>query len=294
MALETTIRPRGPYSLALSARRASDTTRRFAGGALTCVLADGERGSAHQLPDGRLVLRTETEAGLEQLRFVLGADDDHSPFLERFRDDELLAGPIRHLKGLRPIRTATVTHALMRAIISQLITSREARSIEWRLIHATTESVGDLQAPPLPHHFARFAPAELYRFQLPARKATALVRICRTFDPERLRKLPPDAAAARLERERGVGPYSIGMVWTEGLGRFDRGIVGDLGLLKICSAIEGRWVESEDTARILGRYEEWAGLACVYLMAGASRGLVPLKLTRPEVRRERVKARYAA
>jgi 3-methyladenine DNA glycosylase/8-oxoguanine DNA glycosylase len=291
--LETTIRPRGPYSLALSARRASDTTRRFGNGVLTCALAGGERASARQLPDGRLVLRTETEAGLDQLRFVLGAHDDHTPFLERFRDDELLAGPIRHLKGLRPIRTATVTHALLRAIVSQLITSREARSIEWRLIHATTESVGELQAPPLPRHFAQFAPAELYRFRLPARKATALVRICRTFDPERLRKLPPDAAAARLERERGIGPYSIGIVWTEGLGRFDRGIVGDLGLLKVCSAIEGRWVEAEDTARILGRYEEWAGLACVYLMAGAGRGLVPLKLNRPEVRRERVRARYA-
>ena len=29
-------------------------------------------------------------------------------------------------------------------------------------------------------------------------------------------------------------------------------------------------------------------------MAGAARGLVPLKLSRPEVRRERIKARYAA
>ena len=86
----------------------------------------------------------------------------------------------------------------------------------------------------------------------------------------------------------------MGVVWTQGLGRFDRGIVGDLGLLKICSAIEGRWVEPEDTARILARYGEWAGLACVYLMAGASRGLVPLKLSRPEVRRERIRARYAA
>ena len=156
------------------------------------------------------------------------------------------------------------------------------------------QRVGELQAPPLPEHLAAFAPAQLHRYRIPARKATALVRICRTFDPERLRRLPPDAAAARLERERGIGPYSVGVVWTQGLGRFDRGIVGDLGLLKVCSAIEGRWVEAEDTARILGRYEEWAGLACVYLMAGASRGLVPLKLTRPEVRRERVKARYAA
>ena len=294
MTVERTIKPLGHYSLALSARRASDPTRRFSNGVLTCLLAGSERAGARQLPDGRLVLRAETDAGIEQLRFVLGTDDDHTAFLERFCDDELLSGPIRHLRGLRPVRTATVTHALLRAIVSQLITSREARAIEWRLLHAATERVGKLVAPPLPHHFARFAPAQLYRFGMPARKATPLVRICRTFDPERLRRLPADAAAERLQRERGIGPYSIGVVWTEGLGRFDRGIVGDLGLLKICSAIEGRWVESEDTARILGRYGEWAGLACAYLMAGASRGLVPLKLTRPEVRRERVKARRAA
>ena len=291
--LETTIRPRGPYSLALSARRASDTTRRFGNGVLTCVLAGGERASAGQLPDGRLVLRTETEAGLDQLRFVLGAEDDHTPFLERFRDDELLAGPIRHLKGLRPIRTATVTHALMRAIVSQLITSREARSIEWKLIHATTESVGDLQAPPLPHHSAGLLPpsstasgSRLARRPLSSASAEPSTPSgCDGFRPTRPR--PGSSASAASARTRS------GSSGREGLGRFDRGIVGDLGLLKVCSAIEGRWVEPEDTARILGRYEEWAGLACVYLMAGAGRGLVPLKLTRPEVRRERVKARYA-
>jgi 3-methyladenine DNA glycosylase/8-oxoguanine DNA glycosylase len=294
VALETTIRPRGPYSLALSARRAHDATRNFRDGVFVAVLADGERVSAHQLGDGTLVVRAATEAGLEQLRFVLGVDDDHTPFLQRFRDDGLLAGPIRYLKGLRPVRTATVTHALLRAVCSQLITGREAHLIEGRLIRASTESVGELQAPPLPRHLARYAPAELFRFRLPARKATALVRICRLFDPERLRSLPPAAAAARLERERGIGPYSVGLVWTQGLGRYDRGIVGDLGLLKLCAAIEGRWVDADDTARLLARYEEWAGLACVYLMAGAGRGLVPLKLSPAEVRRERVKARYAA
>ena len=122
-----------------------------------------------------------------------------------------------------------------------------------------TKRVGQLQAPPLPEHLARFAPAELYRYRIPARKGTALVRICRSFDPERLRGLPPDAAAARLEQERGIGPYSVGVVWTQGLGRFDRGIVGDLGLLKICSAIEGRWVEPEDTARILAAMRNGPG-----------------------------------
>jgi hypothetical protein len=83
-------------------------------------------------------------------------------------------------------------------------------------------------------------------------------------------------------------------VWTEGLGRYDRGIVGDLGLLKLCSAIRGRWVDVDDTAELLAPYEEWAGLACVYLLAGWGRGLVPVQLNGPMVRRERVRARYAA
>src|SRR4029434_8080907 len=119
----------------------------------------GETTAACQLPDGTLVLRAETEAGIEGLRFVLGVEDDHSEFLERFRDDELLAGPVRHLKGLRPIRTATVTHALLRAIVGQLITSREARAIEWRLLHATTERVDRLLPPPLPPPLAPRAAA---------------------------------------------------------------------------------------------------------------------------------------
>src|SRR5207237_4137922 len=105
MALETTLRPRGPYSLALSAPRARDATRSFRNGILVAALADGERVTARQRPDGTIAVRTNTEAGLAGLRFMLGVDDDHTPFLERFRDDELLARPIRHLKGLRPVRT---------------------------------------------------------------------------------------------------------------------------------------------------------------------------------------------
>jgi 3-methyladenine DNA glycosylase/8-oxoguanine DNA glycosylase len=291
---EATLRPRGPYSLALSARRAGDATRRFRSGILTAVLASGEQASARQLADGAIVLRGESEEAVEQLRFVLGVDDDHTPFLRRFADDPLLRRPIRCLKGLRPMRTATVTQALLRAVVGQLITSSRAREIERWLIRSTTPKVGLLHAPPLPEHLARFAPAQLQRFDLPARKATTIVRLCRSLDLELLRALPTDAVAARLERERGIGPWSVGVVCLEGLGRFERGLVGDLGLLKICSAIRGRWVDAEDTAELLEPYGEWAGLGCVYLMAGAARGLVPVKLNPDEVRRARIRARYAA
>jgi 3-methyladenine DNA glycosylase/8-oxoguanine DNA glycosylase len=95
-------------------------------------------------------------------------------------------------------------------------------------------------------------------------------------DLERLRALPTVAAAERLERERGLGPWSVGVVCLEGLGRFERGLVGDLGLVKLCSALWGRWVEGWETAELLEPYGEWAGLAGVYLLAAWRLGLLPV------------------
>src|SRR5688572_19045259 len=110
MSVEAALRPHGPYSLAMTCRRAHDATRRVQGRTLTAVVDAGggpELTRAAQRQDGTLELQAETEAGLAQLRFMLACDDDHSEFLRRFADDRLLRGPIRYLKGLRPMRTAT-------------------------------------------------------------------------------------------------------------------------------------------------------------------------------------------
>jgi hypothetical protein len=47
-------------------------------------------------------------------------------------------------------------------------------------------------------------------------------------------------------------------------------------MAKLASALWGRWVEAEESDVLLAPYEEWAGLASVYLLAGFSRGFVPL------------------
>src|SRR5207237_2297177 len=120
---------------------------------------------------------------------------------------------------------------------------------------------------------ARLSPVELRRVGLGARRGASLVRLCRSLDLERLRSLPTAAAADRLERERGLGPWSVGVVCLEGLGRFERGLVADLGLVKLCSALRGRWVEAQETAELLEPYGEWAGLAGVYLLAASRLGL---------------------
>jgi 3-methyladenine DNA glycosylase/8-oxoguanine DNA glycosylase len=108
------------------------------------------------------------------------------------------------------------------------------------------------------------------------RRGASLERICRSLDLERLRALPGVAPAERLLRERGLGPWSVGVVFLEGLGRYDRGLVADLGLVKLLSALRGRWVEGWETAELLEPYGEWAGLASIYLLHAFAKGLVPL------------------
>jgi 3-methyladenine DNA glycosylase/8-oxoguanine DNA glycosylase len=279
--VERVVRPAGPYSLLLSTRHSTDATRSIRDGTLgTALLVEGraEIARAFQRHDGSVVLHAESEQGLERLRFVLGVDADHSEFLRRFRDDPLLGRTTRLFAGMRQLRMPTVAQTLLRAFCGQLIDTRRARELEFRLVRAITRPVGasGLYAPPTAADFARLAPARLRELGLHARRAAALVRICRTVDPERLHALSTDAAAEWVMAQRGLGPWSAGIVCLEGLGRHERGLVGDLTLIKLMSDLRGRWVEAHETAELLAPYDEWAGLASIYLAMGYKHRLVPL------------------
>jgi DNA-3-methyladenine glycosylase II len=265
--------------LRLSGRHASDATRVVVdGGYRATIRADGrlERVQAAQRVDGTIVVAAESEAGVEHIRFVLGLEDDHTEFLQRFADDPLLAQTLKRLRGLRPMRTATVAQSLLRAVAGQLIQAREARRIERAVIRAATPALDGLHAAPTCAELGRFSPAELRRLGLGARRGAALVRLCRALELEDLHAQPNDVVARRLGRERGLGPWSVGVICLEGLGRYEHGLARDLGLVKLASALWGRWVEAEETDALLVPYGEWGGLASVYLLAGYHAGLVPL------------------
>jgi 3-methyladenine DNA glycosylase/8-oxoguanine DNA glycosylase len=275
------LRPKGPYSLRLSGRHAGDATRVVSAGTYRATIRTGEaleRVHAVQRPDGTIVVAAESEAGIDHVRFALGLDDDHSEFLLRFAHDPLLGESVRQLRGLRPMRTGTVAQALLRAVAGQLIQASRARQIERTIVRATTPELGGLHAPPTCADFARYSPAQLGRLGLGARRAGALIRMCRTLELERLKTVPTANVVARLTRERGLGPWSVGVVCLEGLGRYEFGLYRDLGLAKLASALWGRWVEAEESDELLAPYGEWSGLASVYLLAGYARGFVPLPL----------------
>ncbi len=256
---EAVVEPRGPYRLRHMVRS----------GSWTASLAGGGLATAWQRADGCVVIRAPDAAGIETARFMLALDDDTTAFHTLFRDDPLLGPSSRALRGYRPLRLATVTHAVVRAMCGQLVDARRARQLERAILRALAEEVATQT------RLATLSPADLRALGLAQQRATALARLVQTVDLEALRDHSTDVVLSRLSRERGVGPWSVGVIAIEGLGRYDHGIVGDLGLIKLAAGLWGRWPEGHETARLLTPYGEWQGLACEMLLRGSGRGLVP-------------------
>jgi 3-methyladenine DNA glycosylase/8-oxoguanine DNA glycosylase len=255
--VEAAIRPRGPYSLRLTA-----------GEAWQGRLTSGRWARARQRPDGTVLIRASDEEAIDGARFVLALDDDTSELHRRFARDRLLGPSLLALRGMRPRRKATVAHAVLTAVCGQLIQSGRARQIERAVIRACGED------PPSREALARLSPAALCGLGLAGSRAVTLARLVRDVDLEGLRNRP-DTALSALGRQRGIGPWSVGVIALQGLGRYDAGLVADLGLVRLLAAIRGRWPHPAETAELLEPYGEWQGLASVFLLQGFKRGLVP-------------------
>jgi 3-methyladenine DNA glycosylase/8-oxoguanine DNA glycosylase len=275
--LAVSLRARGPYSLDASARGDLDVSRSYRGGWLELVLLGAgapARARVRQRGDGAIEAFVqplgeapiEPEALVAELRFALALDDDHRPFLALARRDPLLADVVGRRAGRRPLRVGSVAHALLRAVCGQLIQAREARRLE-RAILCRVLPFGVPLRSPSTAELARLAPAQVAATGLAERRATALIRVLRSLDVERLRAVSPDAAVARLLREPGLGPWSAGVVATYGLGSYAHGLVGDLGLVRLLRALRGGgFADAAETAALLEPYGEWAGLASVHLL----------------------------
>ena len=234
------------------------------------ALPGGREALAWQRSDGRVTVRASDDGGLERARFMLALDADHGEFARRFRKDPLLGALAPRV--LRPA-AATARDGRPRAPARRVRAARLRQRTHGRW---SARSCGSrAREAPTAAELARLSPAQLRARGLATHRASSLVRLLRASDFERLHDVPTAVVLRRLGRERGFGPWSCGVVCLEGLGRFDHGKVGDLALIKLMSALEGRWVEAAETAELLAPYEEWQGLAGVYLMAGFARGLVP-------------------
>ena len=275
--IEVVVAPRGPYRLRLMAPS----------GSWSAPLADGTMVTTWQRADGQVAVRAAGEEQIAKARFMLALDDDTTEFHRRFADDTLIGRSARALAGWRPLRLPTVAHATLRAMCGQLVDSRRARQVERAILRACESPVATQDA------LGNLSSAELRAHGLAASRAASLLRLTGAIDLERLHDYPMATVLARLTRERGVGPWSVGVIALEGLGRYDHGLVGDLGLIKLVSALHHRPAQAHETEELLEPYGEWRGLAGELLLLGWTKGLVPG--ADPDVaRRTRLRVRRAA
>ena len=121
--------------------RAARQTRRGAGATASCAPSSATgRCSRRSGATARSSLRGPNDEAVDQLRWMLAVDADHSEFLRRFKHDKLLADRSHTSRESACSRVATVAQALLRALCGQLIDSGGARDGERRIIRKLSAS----------------------------------------------------------------------------------------------------------------------------------------------------------
>jgi 3-methyladenine DNA glycosylase/8-oxoguanine DNA glycosylase len=262
---EFALTPAAPFDLAASVR-APDASRRAGGGVLSLVYPT-EAGPASarvwQRHDGTICARLEADdpaSAHDRLVEMLGLRVDTRPFLAMAAADPLLAPLAARMRGRRLICLGSPVHALIRAVCGQLIRSSEAARIEARIVRALGRPHGDLVIPPEAPALAAAHPATLERAGLSPKRAVVLSRAARRLRLEPLASEPASRAHLRITGEPGLGAWSAGVLMMYGFGRFELGLSGDLGLVRLAGVL------GVDETSMLDRYGAWRGMASLWLL----------------------------
>lgn len=258
---------------------------------------------AAQLRDGRVVLgaaavgeapsatadpQATLDAALRDWRQALACDVDLRPFVAAHRRDPLIGASLRARPWLLPSRRLSVFEALLAAVTEQLIAFDDAVVIQRRIVARH----GTRLAPVRPAHprlrdapdaaavSDRLIPAHFEACGLAPSRAACLHRAAREIAGGRIdvgTGTDGDRLLARLRRIPGIGSWTVALVATQALGRFDLPPSGDLNLLKalgrICTGDPRARVEEHEVDAWLARFAPWGALAAAHLMASRPEAL---------------------
>ncbi|MGE5275598.1 MAG: DNA-3-methyladenine glycosylase family protein [Acidobacteriota bacterium] len=294
-------RPLGPYSLAKTASRFTrwpEVVDRFDGAVYRRLLPIGRQGvllevrQAGTLARARLRITLDgpeaasapaRASAIRMIEIGLGAGLDVRPFYRAFARDPLIAGALRHSRGLRIAGAASLWEAAVTAILSQQVNLAFAYDVRKELALAFGRKArlrGETYvAFPEPGRLAAEPERALRRFRLSRAKAGALVRLAEEFasgnlsEPE-IAALPDEPAIERLTAIKGVGRWTAEIALLRGLGRADAFPGADLGVVKyVAMELLGhrKAVTEKRMRRFADRWRPYRGLALVYAYAEIAR-----------------------
>lgn len=186
---------------------------------------------------------------------LCGAEDDPTGFAP---DHPVLRDLHRRFPGIRVTRTGLVVEALLRTIVGQRVTGREAKAAYARM----TRALGDrapgprpLVTPPDPGRVAATGYPSFHPWGIERSRAEILIRVAgRATRMEETAAMPLDAAYARLRAVTGIGPWTAGKVGAVVFGDADAVPVGDYHLPNtVASALVGE--DRADDDRMLALLE---------------------------------------
>lgn len=160
---------------------------------------------------------------------LLGFDDDRAGF--DATGHAVVAEVARRRPGHRIGRTRAVVEALVPTILGQRVTAGEAarsyRSLV-RLFGEPAPGPADIPLPPDPRRLARLAPFQFHRLGVEAKRASAVISVCRrAASLERLVARPAADAGTALRSVPGLGPWTVAITLGLAWGDPDAVVVGD-------------------------------------------------------------------
>jgi 3-methyladenine DNA glycosylase/8-oxoguanine DNA glycosylase len=208
---------------------------------------------------------------LERAPAICGAEDDPSGFAptNRFVRDLL-----RRHGGVRVTRSEAIVESLLRTVVAQKVTGKEAKRGYVRMSQALggpAPGPRPLLLPPDPERVAALGYGGFHPWGIERRRAETLIRVAsRARRLEEAASMPLDAARERIAAIQGVGQWTLGKVGLVALGDPDSVPVGDYHLPNSVSwglAGEAR-ADDERMLELLDEFRPHRGRVVLLLKAG--------------------------
>ncbi len=159
---------------------------------------------------------------------MCGATDDLTGFEPTHRIVDQLA---RKHRGIRVIRSSAVVETMIRVIVGQKVTGKEAKDGYRRMARALGEPApgpADLLLPPDPEMLAGLAYHRFHPWGIERKRAETILRVAkRRGRLAETAAMPLEDAYRRLSAVQGIGPWTIGIVGGTALGDPDAVPIGD-------------------------------------------------------------------
>ena len=299
--LTFTLAPRPPFRLDLTVwalrRRAHNIVDQFEDGVWRRVLMIEGAAVAIAVAQTRHGERPQIEVRISAARprtvksevaaivtTMLGLDRDLSEFYRLARRDARMHELADRLRGMKPVRYATVFEAFSNAVACQLVSLSAGMHVLNRIAQefGTRGEIDGLpmRSFPTAAGIARSNPDAMRALGLSRQKGEYLIGLARLAldkndrDFASIARLDDADAFARLRKIRGVGRWTAEYVMLRGFGRIDIFPGDDVGGRNKFS----EWFGTEDTrtydsvTAMLKRWHPYAGLIYLHLIVNAATG----------------------